>query len=159
MFYAYPLPWLSTRRSEKNVWIKKIRWSPSYANFVLLCPGCFDGATEVIDGQCLYGCSPGSVPDSNGVPLQYPAFPHDTRVNGTCSHLVERSWWRHLCSMKPFQNGDEHERISILGFFAAGSCRGIKRLCTKLPPGKLPNDMSWTFPIMSLYTLIGWNST
>lgn len=46
---------------------------------------CFDGATEVIDGQCLYGCSPGSVPDSNGVPLQYPDFPHDTRVNGTCS--------------------------------------------------------------------------
>ena len=47
--------------------------------------GCFDGETEVIDGECLYGCGSGSVPDPNGVPLQHPAFPHDTRVNGTCS--------------------------------------------------------------------------
>lgn len=46
---------------------------------------CFDGETEVIDGECLYGCGSGSVPDPNGVPLQHPAFPHDTRVNGTCS--------------------------------------------------------------------------
>lgn len=62
------------------------------------CEGCYDGVATVIDGECLYGCAAGSSLDRNGVPVQHPearmqgllggftkAFPHDTRVNGTCS--------------------------------------------------------------------------
>lgn len=46
---------------------------------------CFDGETQVLDGECLYGCAGGTSIDPNGVPVQHPAFPHDTRANGTCS--------------------------------------------------------------------------
>mmetsp|Transcript_15551 Transcript_15551/g.36800 ORF Transcript_15551/g.36800 Transcript_15551/m.36800 type:complete len:1335 (+) Transcript_15551:72-4076(+) len=48
---------------------------------------CFDGEVEVVEGQCLYGCAAGTVVDANGVDLRYPAFPHGTRINGTCSGL------------------------------------------------------------------------
>eukprot|EP00439_Symbiodinium_sp_Y106_P087115 s121_g40.t1 len=48
---------------------------------------CFDGEVEVVEGQCLYGCAAGTVLDPNGVDLRYPAFPHGTRINGTCSGL------------------------------------------------------------------------
>ncbi|CAJ1392478.1 unnamed protein product [Effrenium voratum] len=48
---------------------------------------CLDGVTEVLEGECLYGCQKGTIPDPNGVPLQFPSFPHGTKINGTCSNL------------------------------------------------------------------------